>query len=122
MSKSEIKIKTVTKHTYITVDGRSFDNSSEAEEWQGYLDTLAQINMLDYNFEPAKSIAYADYVFIKTDEQREAFNNISSYWGYAEIDEVGCYCYEDDGRSYENIDTKISKLQSIIDKLKGGDK
>lgn len=117
---SNSKITTETTYTYITTDCRKFDDYPEAEEWQGYLSTVDGIRMLDYNFEPTKIIAHADYVCIITEDQKEAFNKVSSHYGLSEIDKVGYHLYNEDEDCYENIDNKIRRLQTIIDRLKGG--
>lgn len=70
---AELKIKTHTTYTYETSDGREFDDIREAETWQGQLELIKNITMLDSKFQNTTDHTEAFYVHIKTWQQQEAF-------------------------------------------------
>ena len=108
------KIKVHTYHTYETTDGRSFDDVSDAANWQKVLDVFSEITMLDSNMEPTRDVDSAFYVHIRTCEQLKAFNAMQKYEGLrTEIPDLGVYLYEDRSDDFLSIEAEINRLKDI---------
>lgn len=108
------KIKVHTYHTYETTDGRSFDDESDASNWQKVLDVFSEITMLDSNMEPTSEVDSAFYVYIRTCEQLKAFNAMQKYEGlHTEIPELGIYLYEDKSDNFLSIEAEINRLKDM---------
>ena len=115
---ADIKIKTHTTYTYETTDGREFDLAEEAEEWQGHLEAIKDITMLDSRFRPTANLDEAFYIHIKTNTQLDAFDAIQTYeGGTAPILEVGYWYYDDCTDSYVNVDKELNTLKEIKQQL-----
>ena len=120
----ELKIVRHTHYTYETSDGKEFDNKREATKWQKQLTLFQTICMLDANYKPTTDVNSTVYVYAKTKEQAEAFNEIArEEFGYcSEIGGTGWFRYDEISDSYVDIEVEIKKLQHIIDVLnKGGE-
>jgi hypothetical protein len=119
---AELKVKKHTTYTYETSDGREFDDKKEANEWQKVLCKFEEICMLDFEYKPTRNIECANYVYVKTAEQAEAFNNMQSYIGIcSNLQGAGFYRYDEIADEYNEIESEIEKLQHHIDLLKGGE-
>lgn len=119
----ELKVIRHTHYTYETSDGKEFYNKREATKWQNQLTLFQTICMLDANYKPTTDMNSAAYVYVKTKEQAEAFNEIAiEEFSYCStLDGTGWYRYDDISDSYVDIESEIEKLQHIIDMLnKGG--
>lgn len=118
----ELKIIKHTTYTYETSDGREFDDEIEAKEWQEKLSVIENVCMLDSDFRPTKEIDSVFYIHTNTKEETEAFNSMQEYFGIcASLDGVGYFRYDEISDSFVNVELQIKELQSIIDKLQGGD-
>ena len=121
---AELKIITHTTYSYETSDGREFDNENEARKWQNTLSLLENVRMLDIEYKPVKEIERAQYVYVETMEQVDAFNMIYGDLGiYARLHGIGYHSYDDGLDDFMNVKTEIENLQKIIDALdaKGGE-
>lgn len=120
MSKLNSKIKKKINYTYTTTDGKIFNTSGNANEWQDILDTFETISKFDKNLDPTKNVEDTFYVCINTDKEALAFNRVSVDKGYDTegdfIKEPGCYKYND---GWENIDEEIYNLQELIKIIRG---
>jgi hypothetical protein len=115
---AELKIKTHTTYTYETSDGRDFDLAEEAEQWQGYLEIMKNITMLDCRFSNTNDVCSAIYVHIKNNEQLDAFEAMQAYEGIcAHISKPGYWYYDDCTDSYVDAVKERDRLQSIIETL-----
>lgn len=118
----EIKVTRHIQYSYETSDGKEFGSKKEAKEWQKQLNLFQTLCMLDADYKPTKDISSAVYVYAKTKEEAEAFNEIAflEYSYYSTIDGTGWYRYDDISDSYVDIESEIEKLQHIIEVLKKG--
>jgi dsDNA-binding SOS-regulon protein len=115
---ADLKIITHTTYTYETTDGRSFDNKPEAEAWQNALDNADTIVMLDSRFNLTTEVEMAYHVFVKDQEQVDAFNVKQEDLGIASIiPEPGYYYYDEVLDEYISVDKEIERLLGIKNKL-----
>ena len=115
---ADLKIITHTSYTYETSDGREFDSKLEAEAWQKALDNTNKIVMLDSRFKMTTEVEMAYHVFVKDQEQLDAFNAMQEYLGIASIiEEPGYYYYDEVPDEYINVDKEIERLLEIKAKL-----
>ena len=115
---ADLKIITHTTYTYVTTDGRPFDNKHEAEVWQQALDNADNIVMLDSKFNMTTEIEMAYNVFVKDQEHVDAFNTMQEDVGITSIiPEPGYYYYDEVPDEYINIDKEIERLMDIKQKL-----
>ena len=115
---ADLKIITHTIYTYETTDGRDFDSKLEAEKWQKALDNTDNITMLDSKFNLTTEVEMAYHVFVKDQEQVDAFNVKQEDLGIASIiQEPGYYYYDEVSDEYMNIDREIERLLEIKAKL-----
>ena len=115
---ADLKIITHTTYTYVTTDGRSFDDGCEAEAWQSALDNAEHIIMLDTKFNLTNEVEMAYFIHVKDQEQVEAFNAKQEDIGIASIiPEPGYYYYDEVPDEYFNIDKEIERLMDIKQKL-----
>lgn len=115
----------VTRHihySYETSDGKEFGSKAEAMEWQKQLNLFQTLCMLDADYKPTKDINSAFYVYAKTKDEAEAFDEMAriEYGFCATIGGTGWYRYDDISDSYIDIELEIEKLQHIIEVLKKG--
>ena len=119
----ELKVTRHIHYTYETSDGKEFGDKQEAMKWQKHLNLFQNLCMLGKDYKPTGNIDKAIYVYAKTKEEAEAFNEISTEeFGYsATLDGTGWYRYDDVSDDYVDIEIEIEKLKHIIDVLnKGG--
>jgi hypothetical protein len=118
----ELKVIRHIQYSYETSDGKEFGSKKEAKEWQKQLNLFQNLCMLDSDYIPTKDINSAVYVYAKTKEEAESFNEIArEKFGYcSEIGGTGWFRYDEISDSYVDIEVKIEKLQHIIDMLKKG--
>lgn len=115
---ADLKIITHTSYTYETTDGREFDSKQKAEAWQKAIDNAERIVMLDSKFRATDEIEMAYFVFIKDQEQLEAFNTRQADGGFeSNIKEPGYYYYDEVPDDYISVDTEIKRLLDIKAKL-----
>ena len=115
---ADLKIITHTTYTYETTDGREFESKPEAEAWQKAIDNAERIVMLNSKFRATDDIETAYFVFIKDQEQLEAFNARQADSGFeSTIKEPGYYYYDEVPDDYINIDTEIKRMLDIKAKL-----
>lgn len=120
---AELTVKTHATYTYETSDGREFEDKDEAMEWQKHLCNIARMCLLGSDYKPIDmSRNEAVYVYAKTFEQADSFNDIRhEYYGWGEgIPGAGFYRYDEINDKYVDIEAEIAQLQRIIDKLKEG--
>ena len=115
---TDLKIITHTTYTYETTDGREFDSEFEATKWQKALDNADNITMLDSKFNLTTEVEMAYHVFVKDQEQVDAFNVKQEDLGIASIiQEPGYYYYDEVSDEYINVDNEIKRLLDIKAKL-----
>lgn len=115
---ADLKIITHTTYTYETTDGREFESKPEAEAWQKAIDNAERIVMLDSTFRPTADIETAYFVYIKDQNQVDAFNVKQADLGLATVIHVpGYYYYDEVPDEYFNVDSKIKELNGIKAKL-----
>lgn len=115
---TDLKIITHTTYTYETSDGRTFDNKSEAEAWQKALDNSDKIIMLDSKFNLTGEVEMAYFLFVRDQEQVDAFNTKQEDIGIASIVPApGYYYYDEVPDEYINVDSEIDKLLDIKSRL-----
>ena len=118
----ELKVIRHIQYSYETSDGKEFGSKKEATEWQKQLNLFQNLCMLGADYIPTKDINSAVYVYAKTKEEAESFNEIErEEFGYcSEIGGAGWFRYDEISDSYVDIEVEIEKLQHIIDMLKKG--
>jgi hypothetical protein len=115
---ADLKIITHTTYTYETTDGREFDSRPEAEAWQKAIDNAERIVMLDSRFRATDDVEMAYFVFIKDQDQVDAFNAKQANLGLAAVINVpGYYYYDEVSDEYFNVDGRIKDLLGIKAKL-----
>ena len=115
---TDLKIITHTTYTYETTDGREFDSKPEAEAWQRAIDKAEHIVMLDSRLRPTTEIETAFFVYLKDQEQVDAFNAKQADLGLATVIHTpGYYYYDEVPDEYFNVDGRIKDLLGIKAKL-----
>ena len=115
---TDLKIITHTTYTYETTDCREFDSKPEAEAWQRAIDKAEHIVMLDSQFRPTTEIETAFFVYLKDQEQVDAFNAKQADLGLATVIHTpGYYYYDEVPDEYFNVDGIIKDLLGIKAKL-----
>ena len=116
---ADLKIITRTIYTYETSDGRVFDSEPEAKAWQHAIDTAERIVMLDSKMNATAEVDMAYFVYIRDQEQLEAFNAKQEEQGIESIiRDPGYYYYDERFDKYVNIDNELERLLGIKQKLK----
>ena len=113
-----LKVITHKTYTYETSDGREFDDRQEAQEWQEKVSLLENVRMLDFTEKPTKNFEDVCYVYIETEEQARAYNEIQKYIGLcAQVKGPGYYRYDERKDDFVEVKSELEKLQHIVDIL-----